>query len=64
MKGNSGSPLMTVRELAAYLRVHPTTIYRMLRQGDVPAFKIGSDWRFDKKLVDEWTKKQRTIPVE
>jgi excisionase family DNA binding protein len=59
MKAHSRSPLMTVHELARYLRVHRTTVYRLLKQGHLPAFKIGSDWRFDKNLVDEWTMKQK-----
>jgi len=32
---------MTVKEVAAYLRVHPTTVYKLLRKGEVPAFRIG-----------------------
>ena len=47
--------VMTVRDLAGYLRVHKSTIYRMLRESDIPRFKIGSDWRFLKTAVDEWT---------
>ena len=38
--------VMTVREVSAYLRVHPTTIYRLLKQDQIPAFHVGSDWRF------------------
>ena len=48
------SGVMTVRELAAYLRVHQSTIYRLLRESDMPAFKVGSDWRFVKTAIDEW----------
>ena len=47
--------VMTVEDLSAYLRVHRSTIYRMLRESDIPRFKIGSDWRFLKTAVDEWT---------
>ena len=36
---------MTVREVSAYLRVHPITIYRLLKRNQIPAFHIGSDWR-------------------
>src|SRR5258708_12313184 len=38
--------VMTVREVAAYLHVHPSTIYRLVRSNQIPAFHIGSDWRF------------------
>lgn len=46
--------VMTVDDLAAYLRVHKSTIYRLLKYDNFPAFKIGSDWRFIKSSVDEW----------
>ena len=51
------SPLMTVRETADYLQVHVSTIYRMLRTKSLPAFRIGSDWRFRKADLDEWLRK-------
>jgi len=46
--------LMTVKEVADYLRVTEKTIYRLLRRGSIPATKIGHQWRFDKILIDEW----------
>lgn len=46
--------IMTVRELAEYLRVHPSTIYRLLRHGTLPAFRVGSDWRFSREAIDRW----------
>ncbi|HVN91417.1 MAG TPA: helix-turn-helix domain-containing protein [Candidatus Binataceae bacterium] len=48
------SRLITVRELAAYLRVHPTTVYRLLRQEKIPSFRVGSDWRFDREAIERW----------
>jgi excisionase family DNA binding protein len=54
------NPVMTVRELADYLRVHPSTIYRLLKQKRIPAFKVGSDWRFDRKCIDGWRLEQQT----
>jgi excisionase family DNA binding protein len=44
----------TVEEVAAYLRLHPGTVYRLLRRGELPAFKVGNDWRFFSDIVDEW----------
>jgi len=41
-------PVMTVAEVAQYLKVHPTTLYKLVRRHQIPAFKIGSDYRFDK----------------
>jgi excisionase family DNA binding protein len=48
--------LMTVKEVAALLRVSPQTLYKMLEQGSIPAVKIGSQWRFDRDQIREWIK--------
>jgi hypothetical protein len=34
-----------------------------LKQGDLPAFKVGSDWRFSRETIEEWAKKQATARV-
>jgi len=49
--------LMTVEEMAGYLRVTEKTIYRLLRQGKIPSTKVGRQWRFNKTLVDKWLKR-------
>lgn len=46
--------IMTVREVAGYLRMHEMTIYRMARQGEIPAYKVGNRWRFNKDRLQEW----------
>jgi excisionase family DNA binding protein len=46
--------VMTVRELSAYLRVHPSTVYKLLRRGELPGFRIGTDWRFNAEIIDKW----------
>ncbi len=46
--------VLTVRELATYLRVHSSTIYSMLRKRQLPAFRVGSDWRFTVDQIDRW----------
>ncbi len=50
--------VLTVNELAEYLRVHRSTIYRLLKKGQLPGFKIGSDWRFNVEVIDDWRLKQ------
>jgi excisionase family DNA binding protein len=50
--------VLTLAEVAAYLRVCRSTIYRLLKAGKIPAFKIGSDWRFNREHIDEWRLKQ------
>jgi len=46
--------IITVGELADYLRVHRSTIYRLLKRGQLPGFRIGSDWRFNLETIDKW----------
>jgi len=45
---------MTVREVAEYLRMHEMTIYRMARHGEIPAYKVGNRWRFNRGRIEEW----------
>jgi excisionase family DNA binding protein len=47
--------IMTVAEVARYLQIHPATLYKLLRLHQIPAFKIGSDWRFEGAAVVKWT---------
>ena len=49
-----GKDVMNLKEIAGYLGVHISTIYKYAQQGNIPAFKIGTDWRFPKKHIDEW----------
>ena len=46
--------VMTLEEVAAYLRVHESTVYRLLKKQSIPAFKLGSDWRFNQESIDKW----------
>jgi excisionase family DNA binding protein len=46
--------MMTVKEVAAYLKLNPITVYRYAAQGKIPGFKVGSSWRFKKEILDEW----------
>ena len=46
--------LMTVGEVADYLRVTEKTIYRLLERGRIPATKVGRQWRFDTTSIDKW----------
>ena len=43
----------TVEEVAQALKLHPYTIRRLSREGKIPAFKFGGQWRFDKKQIDK-----------
>ena len=46
--------LLRVGEVADYLRVHPSTIFRLLKRKEIPAFKLGGDWRFNVEQIDRW----------
>jgi len=46
--------LMTVKEVAEYLRLDEHTVYRMARKGEIPAYKVARQWRFKKKMIKEW----------
>jgi excisionase family DNA binding protein len=48
------TPVMTVKELSDYLRVHPSTIYRLLKRRQIPAFRIDGDWRFHLAAIEKW----------
>jgi excisionase family DNA binding protein len=54
----SEAKVITVGELAEYLRVHRSTLYRLLKKHQLPAFKIGSDWRFNVEAIDRWRMQQ------
>ncbi|MBV8359892.1 MAG: helix-turn-helix domain-containing protein [Deltaproteobacteria bacterium] len=56
------TPVLTVRDLSSYLRVHPSTIYRLLKTGQLPAFKVGSDWRFNVEEIDRWRVEREKMP--
>ena len=47
--------VMTVDEVCEYLRVHPTTIYRLIKQGMIPAFRVGGRWRFNVEDIEHWS---------
>jgi excisionase family DNA binding protein len=46
--------VLTLAELCDYLRIHKTTAYRLVKRGKIPAFRIGSYWRFNIEAIDKW----------
>ena len=48
------SEIMTVPQVAEYLHCHPSTIYRLVRQQQIPGFWVGGVWRFKRSVIDEW----------
>jgi excisionase family DNA binding protein len=53
--------VMTVREVAAYLHAHPSTIYRLVRRNQIPAFHVGGGWRFNIEAIDHWILEQQNL---
>jgi len=46
--------LMTLKEVAEYLRLSIHTVYKMAQKGKIPALKAGKKWRFRKEDIDQW----------
>ena len=47
-------PIMTLQEIAGYLKVSEKTILRMVQSGELPGVKISNQWRFVRGVIDEW----------
>lgn len=46
--------IMTIEEVAKYLKLKPQTIYTWAQNGKIPAAKLGKEWRFKKSVIDKW----------
>lgn len=46
--------IMTLEEVATYLKLKPQTIYTWAQEKRIPAAKLGKEWRFRKSIIDEW----------
>ena len=55
--------IMTVYEVAEYLKLHYMTVYRMVKRGDIPAFRIGIDWRFRREEIQRWIADRQIAPA-
>ncbi len=53
---------MTVKELSDYLKLDRMTIYNMLKEGKIPASRIGHQWRFFREDIDVWIRSNRVGP--
>lgn len=53
--------LLTTEQVARYLSVDRFTIYRLVTQRKIPAFKVGSQWRYKRKLIDAWLLKNSNM---
>lgn len=46
--------VLTIEELAAYLKVSKSTLYKLAQNGDLPGQKVGKHWRFRRDIIDQW----------
>jgi len=61
--GAKATNIMTLKEVAKYLGLHVMTVYKLTREGRVPAAKIGGQWRFKRDVLDEWLEAQMRLPA-
>jgi len=68
MKNHRGirmeNDIMTLEEVAAYLKLKPQTIYTWAQDKKIPAAKLGKEWRFKKSIIDEWIIQQMDVKFE
>ncbi len=50
--------ILTIHELADYLKLNEKTAYRLVAQGEIPGFKVGGSWRFQKIEIVKWVHNQ------
>ena len=46
--------LLTIHEVAFFLKINPHTAYRYAKEGRIPAIRVGRNWRFSEKGLEEW----------
>jgi excisionase family DNA binding protein len=54
--------VMTIKDVAFYLHIHSSTVHRLLKRGELPAFKIGGCWRFFETEIYAWMRKRTEVP--
>ena len=53
-----GNEILTLEEVAEYLRLTPQTIYKWAQERRIPAVKLGKEWRFRRSILDRWLDEQ------
>ncbi|HEB0853247.1 helix-turn-helix domain-containing protein [Citrobacter werkmanii] len=53
--------ILTIKEVAAYLKLAEKTAYRLASEGKLPGFKVGGSWRFKKNDLEQWIEKQKNV---
>jgi excisionase family DNA binding protein len=55
--------ILDARDVSDYLHVHLFTVHKYAREGKIPAFKIGADWRFHRKSIEKWIREKEQSNV-
>ncbi|MBI2468453.1 MAG: response regulator [Candidatus Rokubacteria bacterium] len=53
-RGRGVSEILTIRDVAAYLKLPVSTVYRLAERRELPGHKVGRQWRFHKSILDDW----------
>ena len=51
------SSVFTIEDLAGYLKISKSTLYKLAQRGALPGVKVGRHWRFHKGAVDDWLRR-------
>jgi len=53
--------LLTTEQVAQYLNVDKFTVYRLVAQNKIPAFRVGNQWRFKRNILEQWLQKNMNV---
>ncbi|WP_374854976.1 helix-turn-helix domain-containing protein [Acinetobacter indicus] len=56
--------IMTVKDVASYLKLNQRTVYRMATSAKIPAFKVGTSWRFKREDLEKWIEEQKNNKLQ
>ena len=59
----SDAAIMTVHDVAEYLRLSEAKVYKLAIEGHVPALRMGKSWRFKRELIDEWIRRETELAL-
>ncbi len=60
-EGRMQEMLLTTEQVARYLKVDKFTVYRLVAQRKIPAFKVGNQWRYKRNMIDAWLMRNSNI---
>jgi excisionase family DNA binding protein len=60
MDAEMNNEILTLKEVAEYLKLAEKTAYRLAADGKLPGFKVGGSWRFKQSDIENWIEKNKT----